>query len=372
MAYNNFMWKNLSALLFASLLFAGCGGNVTPTLAPITPIVDMDTLLATPRPPLDPSTLSKDTRGCYIPLEDYTQLYSVENGYCLVYPGYFHEDPANSGPTLAAIKGPERSADPVPVHVTVSIQVVPAGEKTLDQAVEDIFKMYEGADIFRTPVMMDGQPADILDNIPGPFTTRQAVSVVNGMLYTISMTPADEDSPSTQYDSSDVWFTVISTLHYFPPEVASTAPSGLDTSMWAKQDLSGLGIGFLLPQEWELTSSLDAFDLAPRGKYTPSWIVIRTLPDLPANDLALLKSAILQRFQEGSITYGEINQGAFNGLDAIQVTGRPDLCLDTYVPAYGLVHEISVHPDLCDASSEITNDEARAILDSMHFFQAVE
>jgi hypothetical protein len=131
-------------------------------------------------------------------------------------------------------------------------------------------------------------------------------------------------------------------------------------------------MGFLIPQEWEMTSTLDSFILAPRKNYTPNWIGIRVLTDLPANDATLLSDAIKIRFQEQSIAFGEIRSRVFNGLDAVEVTGRPDMCRDLYVPAYGVVHEISLHPDLCNESGEVINEEAITILDSMRFFQAVE
>jgi hypothetical protein len=366
------MWKILTALILASLFLAGCGGNVTPTLVPITPIVEIDTLLATPRPLLDPATLSKDTRGCLIPLDDYTQLNSVENGYCLVYPGYFQEAAGDTDPSMVTIKGPDRFADPVPVQVTLSIQAVPAGEKTLEEAVGEVLTANAEAEIFRTPVTLDEHPAEILENLPGPFSTRVAVAVVNGMQYTISLTPADEDSPSTQYDSSDIWATLVSTLHFFPPEAAGAPARGTDTSVWAEQELTGLGMGFLIPQEWEMTSTLDSFILAPRKNYTPNWIGIRVIPDLPVDDVAQLSDAIETRFEEQSITFGEIRSRIFNGLDAVEVSGRPDVCLNLYVPAYGLVHEISLHPDLCNENGEVINEEAITILDSMRFFQAIE
>jgi hypothetical protein len=110
--------------------------------------------------------------------------------------------------------------------------------------------------------------------------------------------------------------------------------------------------------------------MAPRDNPIPTWIVLRGLPDLPASDPASLTEAIKSNFQDQGISYGEIVSEDFNGLISVMVKGRPGFCRDIYVPAFGLVHQIAIHADLCSPDGSIVNEEAKAVLDSIRFSEA--
>jgi hypothetical protein len=161
-------------------------------------------------------------------------------------------------------------------------------------------------------------------------------------------------------------------MHFFTPEASSTPSGKLDTSVWAVQEFTGIGITLLLPPNWQLNPQPDAFAMAPRDNPIPTWIVLRGLPDLPANEPAALSETIKSGFQDQGVSYKEIISEDFNGLASVIVKGRPGICQDIYVPAFGLVHQISVHADVCSQDGSIVNEEAKAILDSIRFIEATQ
>jgi hypothetical protein len=355
----------------ASMALAACGG-ATPTPLPITPIAEVETVLQTPPPQLDPESLGKDTRDCYVPDPGYAQYVSLEDGYCLVYPGYFEPIQGDESPNRIAFSGPEHTGGPEPIRATLSVQVEPAVEKTLEQAVIEVVDRYPNEDILSTRVVIGGRPGEILEGIPGDISTRQAILLANQRIMTITLTPAGEDFPTARLDSSLIWSTILATMHFFTPEAAPTASGGLDTSVWAVTEFSGLGIRFLLPPDWQVNSLPDAFALSPREHNILDWIVMRTHPDLPTDDQATLVEALRVGFQERGVEYANLLSRDFNGFQAVSVMGELGWCQDHYIVAFGLVHQIAVHPTACGDDGVLVDEVVQAILDSINFSEATQ
>ena len=363
--------NRMCLVLLAALLMASCGG-ATRTPPPIAPVENIEELLSTLPPLLHPDELSKDSRGCYIPDQEHVQYISLEDGLCLVYPGNFKVLEAADKPGLVSYTGPERQGVSGPIQATLTIQIHSAGERTLEQAIDALVESYSGTNLLRTNVKIDGQPAEILEGVPGQVSTRQALTLVNERVFTLTLTPSGEDYPTAMADANQIWVTALSTMHFFAPGFSSTPSGRVDTSEWAVQEFTGIGITLLMPPNWQLNPQSDAFAMAPRDNPIPTWIALRGLPDLPASDLASLTEAIKSRIQEQGVPYGEITSRDFNGLMSVIVKGKPGLCQDIYVPAFDLVHQIAVHADLCSQDGSLVDDEAKAILDSIRFIEATQ
>jgi hypothetical protein len=368
------MSKNIIRILLVLLsipALSACGGS-TPTLSPITPVSEEDVVVPTPLPQLDPRTLSQDTRDCYVPSPGYEQFVSLEHGYCLVYPGNFEVLHQDDDPRRVAFAGPEHTSGSQPIRATLTIDIRPAGSATFEEAYNALLDSYPDADTLNTSVTIHEQPAEILENIPGEISMRQAITLANQRIFTLTLTPAEEDFPTAQPDSDQVWSSVLATLRFFTPESPSASTGALDTSVWAVTEFTGLGMRFLLPPDWQVNPLPDAFALAPREHSVTDWIVLRTYPDLPAGEIATLVEALKTRFQDQGVAYNNLLTRDFNGIQALSVMGEVGLCQDHYVPAFGLVHQIAVHPSLCNESGEITDEVTRAILDTISFFEATQ
>ena len=363
--------NRICLVFLAALLLASCG-RATPTSPPITPVEDIEGFLFTPPPLLNPDELNKDTRGCYVPNQEHMLYLSLQDGLCLVYPGNFKALEVNEKPGFVSFTGPERQGGAEPMRATLTIQIQAAGEQTFEQALVALVESYSGTSILRTHVKIDQLPAEILEGVPGKISTRQALTLANGRIFTLTLTPSGDDFPTAQADANQIWATALSTMHFFAPEVDSTPSGNLDTSVWAVQEFTGIGITLLLPPNWQLNPQPDAFAMAPRDNPIPTWIVLRGFPDLPASNLAFLTDAIKARFQQRGVIIGEITSKEFNGQMSVIVTGVTGLCQDIYVPAFGLVHQIAVNADLCSQDGTLVNDEAKAILDSIQFTEATQ
>lgn len=138
------------------------------------------------------------------------------NAYCFAYPNDFITDPRG----LAAISAqPENPANPEEVPVRLDIFSSPAtAEATLDQLVSDFRKQFEGSQspisLRQTPITLDGQPAQVLEPVPGRLSSRMVFALYNGRFYQMIFFPVDE--PSVETDLNRLYEAVISTFTFLP------------------------------------------------------------------------------------------------------------------------------------------------------------
>ncbi len=338
-------------VLLASLFLTACSG-ASPTPPPITPVEGVEAIILTPIPPLNIDALSEDTRECSVPIPGYSQYLSTEDGFCFLFPTNFELNlPEERG--LISLIGPEHPLAAEPLRATLNVQVKAAELKTIEQVIDEVFESNPGANIVTTSISIGGKPAEILEQVPGEVTSRQAIILANQRIFTFTLTPSQEEFPSAFEDANQVWTSALETLHFFTPESTSSATDGLDTSGWAVTEFTGFGMRILLPPEWEAVSLADAFALAPRDNTVQDWIILRTHPELLATEPATLTKALSEQFLEQGVAYNNFLAKDFNGIPAVSVMGEVGLCQDIYVPAYDLVHQIAVNPILCSESGAI-------------------
>jgi hypothetical protein len=251
-------------------------------------------------------TLSKDTPQCNVPVPGYSQYNSVEDGFCFIFPNSFEFIQEEELEHISLV-GTEQPDSPEPAPATLTVQVRSSEGKTFEQALDELLAAYSSSYIVQASIAIEGKPAEILEQVPGDLPTRQALILANQRLFTFTVTPSEESYPSAFEDANFVWSSVLTTLHFFPPEAASKLPDGLDISSWAVTELTGLGMRFLLPPEWEMISLPDAFALAPRQDAIQRWITLRTYPDLLALEQATLIDALKEKFQEEGIAYDSLS-----------------------------------------------------------------
>jgi hypothetical protein len=145
-----------------------------------------------------------------------SQIYSPEDGYCYAYPIRFHRIDEH-GPI--AIYGPAYGPGPEPLYaaLTVDISLLKEGQ-TLDTAV-DAFLVQLG-DVpmpeTRQVFMVAGEPAIMLEVMPGMLGSRDVFVTHNGKLFHFSFWPAPSVASETAEDVEDLFQTVLDSLTFNP------------------------------------------------------------------------------------------------------------------------------------------------------------
>lgn len=133
-------------------------------------------------------------------------LTNEDDGYCLTYPaGYCQWAMTGEETTLVGGRRveeePERCQDdPLLLHgqvVWVSLNVEPAGGRTVEQVVEayeaELGMNLEAFGIMRLETSLDGEAAVMLDQAPGQELMRLLFAVHDDTLYKMTFVPAGED-----------------------------------------------------------------------------------------------------------------------------------------------------------------------------------
>ncbi|MFN7035292.1 MAG: hypothetical protein ACK4SN_02910 [Bellilinea sp.] len=138
------------------------------------------------------------------------------DGYCFAYPADFVADTRG----LAAVYAqPENPADSEAVVARLDVFSSPAvSEAILEKLVSEFRKSFEGpnspANLSQTQITLDGQPAEVLEPIPGRLSSRMVFALHNGMFYQLIFSPIDE--PAVASDLERLYEAVISTFTFIP------------------------------------------------------------------------------------------------------------------------------------------------------------
>lgn len=129
---------------------------------------------------------------CPAPGEGTELLRNEEHGYCLLYPaGYSVEGPTENQTILYV--GSLMDVE----HPKLFIEVTDAAGRTAQQAEEEavaeVQEALPGIEVERTfGLLLDGEPANMVDNMPGQDISRQVFAVHNDRLYKLTFVPSDE------------------------------------------------------------------------------------------------------------------------------------------------------------------------------------
>lgn len=116
-------------------------------------------------------------------------LRNEEHGYCLLYPAGFSTEASTETQTTLFVDSLMNTEDP-----KLFIEVTDAGGRTAEEIVDEVAAEFGGGfDIERTfGLLLGGEPASMLDKVPGQDLSRQIFAVHNGRLYKLTFAPSDE------------------------------------------------------------------------------------------------------------------------------------------------------------------------------------
>lgn len=237
-------------LLFAlPALLAGCGSpSAAKPPAPADAAVNTPAAASTavaaaatdkvtqPTPPAaDPAAV------CPQPGEGRTLYINTDNGFCFLYPADLKLQPDPLRPAEAVqLLGP--LADPgametVALNVTVANNGPADGLDSTGYATAWLQRNAPGLAPAQAPATIGGQPAIVVDNLPGMMMgLRGAFVVSGGVKYQITMLPLPQDVPQLAAAATQAWDAITGSIAFFPPQNARTVVRPADVCPPATAD----------------------------------------------------------------------------------------------------------------------------------------
>ena len=141
-------------------------------------------------------------------------IYSPEDAYCLAYPVRFHRN-EERGPI--AIYGPTYGPGPEPLSAGLTVEIsILADKQTLENAVEAFLAQLGEVPMpeTRQEMTVAGEPAIMLEVVPGRLGSRDLFLVHHNRLFHLSFWPSPMVVVETAVDVEDLYQTVINSLNF--------------------------------------------------------------------------------------------------------------------------------------------------------------
>lgn len=199
----------------ALMLLAGCAAPPPPLPTP------------TPRPAVEFPPACRSTS------EELAPYFNLTDGYCLLYPAHFRV--TNLYSRITNFYGPplDQSLEPVFGALTILIEDA-AGGRTLAQVVDDYLQQFgEAVSASRAPTTLGGEPAEIVEGIPGRSGSRQVFLIHAEAVYHLSVYPVDDAFPQARPDVEAAWQALTASFTFLPPgfaEAFSNCPTGTEAA----------------------------------------------------------------------------------------------------------------------------------------------
>jgi hypothetical protein len=182
----------LFALLLMAMLLAACsapeaGEPAVGTEATATPAVLPTTEAA--EPTAAPPTPEAEAATCPEATEDTYLLRNPQHGYCLLYPATHKIERPNPEEVNIVVGSLLNTIEP-----RVNIKVV-SSDQSAEAFADEIVAGFEGFEIARPEATVAGEPAVVLDNVPGQDINRQIIFTHGDALYHLYFTPVNPDAP---------------------------------------------------------------------------------------------------------------------------------------------------------------------------------
>lgn len=270
-----------SLFLLISILIAACTSVSAPEPQAIavsaTPTPEIFSALA-PSPTPSDSTLPLTCQ-----VTDLRVYINQEWGYCFAYPGTFTLDEGQAAEGVVTLFGPtwEDSADSVRVSLEITTQVVPS-ESGLTPLVDAYLASFGETPfrIERGTGILGGEPAEVLDPIPGLLSSRVMMAMNETILFTLRFHPSDLDLAKP--DLETLFQTVSGSFAFLP--ITAPPSSHLQTISWSEFGT-------------EIILSYDSA-LAP-------WVDVWSVPAVPVREQIL--------FAEAQPAYAQVRFWGFQG-----------------------------------------------------------
>lgn len=237
-------------LSFLLVVVAGC--TALPPAAPGTAATEAPEQQATVAPMATAPVVGMNLLADCPPAEAGMQrLINFEHGYCLTYPAEYKVEKPNDSETLLVIGGLLNASDP-----RVHIHVEPAAGRTAEAAAAQIVADNADFDIVRSEAQVAGQPAVVLDKLPGQDINRRVYFVAQDRLYSFYFAPADPAVDSFAGMES-LYMEILSSFTLFPEGAELPTDRAMMDCLDATRDIIAMvdkdrGFCLLYPDDYQV------------------------------------------------------------------------------------------------------------------------
>ena len=213
------------------LILAACSSAGIAPVAPAAP-TDMPTRVApaTVVPPTAAPSAAEPTMAAPEPvapalnnqLPDSCVVASQQtyvnafDGYCFAYPSRFEMQASPTG--QPGLYGPALDQSLDPIRATMGLEVeVAVKDAQLSGIVDRYLKQFEGMNvpaIARSPIMVGGEPAEMLEVIPGREGSRDVLLLHAGTLYHFMFMPSVRDFAQAKNDVEELYSAVTQSFSF--------------------------------------------------------------------------------------------------------------------------------------------------------------
>lgn len=239
---NKFFYSMI--FLMALVVATACRGTTVaePTLQPA----------ATEQPStVEPTAAATETTApeivdapCPEATADTYLLRNPQHGYCLLYPVGHKVERPNAEEVALVIGGLLNVTEP-----RVGIKVTPADGRTAAAYADEIVAGFEGFDITRSETTVAGEPAFVLDNVPGQDINRQVIFTHEDRLFHLYFSPIDP-ADTAMMDAFAAG--ILESITFIPVSDTVTAADECVAPKANEQQIlnDALGFCFLAPAEF--------------------------------------------------------------------------------------------------------------------------
>lgn len=149
--------------------------------------------------------------ACAAPPAGAARLANEGHGYCLHYPDDFTVE--NPLETEVVLLGPVPGAGD---RARAFIEVEDAAGRTTAQAADALLAGLPDFDVVRGQIGLGGEPAVLLDRVPGQDLSRQIITVHGGRLYRLTFVPSDPEFDEPYRDMERVYAAVLNSFRFMP------------------------------------------------------------------------------------------------------------------------------------------------------------
>jgi hypothetical protein len=149
---------------------------------------------------------------CPSPTADTAALVDEAAGYCLLYPASHTVVEPEGGNTEIVVDSIMNHTDP-----RLSVVVEGLGGRTVEQAADEFVADYEGFEIQRSGLTVDGEQAILLDGIPGQDFYRKVMVAKGDSLYHFTFAPYDPGLPESYGAAQSLYTLVMDSLRFTSP-----------------------------------------------------------------------------------------------------------------------------------------------------------
>ncbi len=149
--------------------------------------------------------------GCPAATAGMQALTNETHGYCLLYPdGYDVAQPNED--EMDFFVGSLLDVE----HPRAIIRIQEAGGATTTEAADELQAAFEGFDVARSTVMIGGEEAVVLDNLPGQDINRRLVVVHNNRMYDMMFIPVGESYGEISEQMEILYSTIVDSFTFLP------------------------------------------------------------------------------------------------------------------------------------------------------------